>query len=120
MHIDYLSQWVLESRHGDTYDWTLRSTSLHVTNLWQPQVDGHRLRNVEEPAIRCQRKGEPVQWLQRQNTEYDHKTERAEPLSGHTQQLTNTAYISCGEKLDKKRAQLHSASLYVPDSSPED
>jgi hypothetical protein len=40
----------------------------NVTNLWQPQVDGHRLRNVEEPAVRRQREGESIQRLQRQNT----------------------------------------------------
>jgi hypothetical protein len=55
-----------------------------VTNLWQPQVDGHSLRYVEEPAIRRQREGESIQRLQHQNTEYDHKTERAEPSSGQS------------------------------------
>lgn len=34
-----------------------------VTNLWQPQVDGHSLGNVEEPAVRRQREGESIQRL---------------------------------------------------------
>lgn len=34
-----------------------------VTNLWQPQVDGHSLGNVEKPAVRRQREGESIQRL---------------------------------------------------------
>jgi hypothetical protein len=56
----------------------------NVTNLWQPQVDGHSLRDVEEAAVRREREGESIQGLQRQNTEYDHKTERAAPLLGES------------------------------------